>query len=57
MTIRELFELAESLGVADRPLGISYTCNDDWYNWDGDTSDSAVEVDTDGENLLVSIFS
>lgn len=55
MTIRDLFNLAESLGVADRPLGVSYVCDDDWYNWDGVTSDPGVEIDTDGENLIVSI--
>ncbi len=52
MTIRELFELAESLGVADRPLGISYDASDEWYSWEGDTS-ANVEVDTDGDTLVV----
>lgn len=52
MTIRELFELAESLGVADRPLGVSYDASDGWYSWEGDTS-ADVELDTDGNTLVL----
>ena len=52
MTIRELFELAESLGVADRPLGVSYDASDEWYSWEGDTS-ADIELDTDGNTLVL----
>ena len=52
MTIREIFNLAESLGVADKPLYIDYYCDDDWYNWYGNTSNKNTEIDTDEDGNL-----
>ena len=47
MTIREIFKLAESLGVADKPIYIDYSCNDDWYDWCGNTNNKKVKIVTD----------
>lgn len=55
MTIREIFELAKKHGLADTPLEIEYTCNDDWYNFNGDTNDNRVSIDKIGDGIVISI--
>lgn len=57
MTIRELFMLAESLGVADTPLCIDYECSDDWYSWSGDISSVDVKVDASESGITICIKS
>lgn len=55
MTIREIFEYAKSKGLEDTPLEIEYTCNDDWYNFNGDTNNPNVSVDKIGDAIVLSI--
>lgn len=55
MTVREIFNLAESLGVADKPLSIDYTCDDDWFNWSGDTGNKDVTIEIIEDKLGLSI--
>ena len=55
MTIREIFELAEKSGLADTPLEINYTCNDDWYDFYGDTNDDKISIDKMGKGIVLSI--
>ena len=33
MTIKELYELAKSHGMEDKPLRVSYSCSDEWYDF------------------------
>lgn len=55
MTIREIFNLAESLGVADKPLSIDYICDDDWFDWLGDTDNKNVTIEMIEDKLGLSI--
>ena len=56
MTIRELFELADHMGVADEPLGLEVVCPDDWYGFSGDTNSENTEVAVTPDGASVTIW-
>ena len=56
MTIRELFELADRMGVADEPLGLEVSCSDGWYDFSGDTASNEVEIAVTSEGASVTIW-
>ena len=55
MTIKEIYEYAKARGLEDTPLEIEYTCNDDWYDFNGDTDDNNVNIDEIGDAIVLSI--
>ena len=55
MTIREIFELAQKYGLADTPLEIDYTCNDDWYCFYGYSDDTNVNIEKMGKSIVLFI--
>ena len=55
MTVRELFELADRMGVADEPLGLEVVCSDDCFGFSGDTTsnDTEIAVTPDGASVTI----
>ena len=48
MTVKELYEIAKARGEENTSLTFSYSCNDDWYDYEGDVKQTDVHI-TKGE--------
>lgn len=54
ITPKMLYELAKEKGVENNPIGISYECNDDWYNF---TSEEVAETNCFcNDNDMIELF-
>lgn len=45
MTIKEFYEWAVKNKCEDREMGIDYSCEDDWYNYEGAINDEMLPVE------------
>lgn len=53
MTIKELYEWAKAHDLENAPLKVSYTCDDDTYNYDGDVKE--IDLTVSYKNIVIDI--
>lgn len=50
MTVKEFYEWARGIGAENAIISLSYQCNDDWYNFEGNIEEDDLDI---GENEVI----